>query len=98
MRDLEEIKTILQANRKTLAEQYRVTGIAFFGSHARGDSIPASDVDIMVELSQPVGWEIVDLHRFLEHLLGMKVDLVTKGALVRKPLLWESVAEDLVYV
>ncbi len=98
MRSLEEIKTILKANRKTLSEQYSVANIAVFGSQARGDYLPASDVDILVELRQPVGWEIVDLHRFLEQKLGMNVDLVTKGAVARKPMLWESIAKDLVYV
>jgi predicted nucleotidyltransferase len=45
-----------------------------------------------------VGWEIVDLHRYLEDVLGVRVDLVTRGAVVRKPLLWESIQEDLTYV
>ena len=55
-------------------------------------------MDILVEMDGPVGWEIVDLHRFLEDVLGVRVDLVTQGALVRKPLLWESIQEDLTYV
>ena len=55
-------------------------------------------MDILVELEGPVGWEIVDLHRHLEDILGVTVDLVTQGAVVRKPLLWESVQEDLIDV
>jgi predicted nucleotidyltransferase len=55
-------------------------------------------VDILVEMDGSVGWEIVDLHRFLEDVLGIRVDLVTQGALERKPLLWESIQEDLTYV
>jgi predicted nucleotidyltransferase len=55
-------------------------------------------VDILVELDRPVGWEIVDLHEYLEELLGVAVDLVTLGAVVRKPLLWDSIREDLTYV
>ena len=46
----------------------------------------------------PVGWEIVDLHCYLEELLDLKVELVTKGAVSGKPLLWQSIEEDLVYV
>jgi uncharacterized protein len=98
MLTLEDIKAILKANQKLLADQYGVERIAVFGSRARQDYRFASDVDIMVELRQPVGWEIVDIQYYLEQLLGMKVDLVTKGALSRKPLLWESIREDLVYV
>jgi predicted nucleotidyltransferase len=40
----------------------------------------------------------VDLHAYLEDVLGIKVDLATIGALRRKPLLWRAVQEDLVYV
>ena len=73
-----------------------VKRIAIFGSYARREETPLSDVDILVEPERPIGWEIVDLHDFLEELLGIKVDLVTAGALRRKPMLWESVQEDLV--
>ncbi len=55
-------------------------------------------MDILVEPERPIGWEIVEIHDFLEELLGIKVDLVTAGALRRKPMLWESVQEDLVDV
>lgn len=54
-------------------------------------------VDILVDLRPPVGWEIVHLQMRLEELLGLKVDLVTHNAVMRKPLLWRSIEEDLVY-
>lgn len=98
MKTLGQIQTILQGHWRTLRKEYRVRRIGVFGSHARGDNAPLSDVDILVELQGPVGWEIVDLHRFLEDVLGIRVDLVTRGAVVRKPLLWESIQEDLIYV
>lgn len=68
--------------------------LAEFGTTARG----VVNVDILVEPERPIGWEIVEIHDFLEELLGIKVDLVTAGALRRKPMLWESVQEDLVDV
>jgi len=98
MKTLEEIKALLQAHRQTLHERYKVRRIGIFGSRVRGDNTPLSDMDILVELEGPIGWEIVDLHRYLEGLLGIRVDLVTKGAAVRKPLLWQSIQEDLTYV
>jgi len=55
-------------------------------------------VDILVEFDRPIGWEIVDLHDYLEDFLGIRVDLVTPGALKRKPSLWQSVKEELNYV
>jgi len=98
MQSLESVKAILGQHRKELRERFYVRRIGVFGSYARGHSEPLSDVDLLVELNRPVGWEIVDLHRYLEELLDLKVDLVTKGAVVRKPLLWQSIEEDLVYV
>jgi predicted nucleotidyltransferase len=97
MKTLEEIKLILTEHKPLLHEQYHVKRIGIFGSFTRHENTALSDVDILVELDRPVGWEIVDLHQYLERLLDMKVDLVTKGAVIRKPLLWQSIAEDLVY-
>ena len=93
-----QIQMILQSHWHTLRTAYRVRRIGVFGSRARVDNTPLSDVDILVELEGSVGWEIVDLHRFLEDVLGVRVDLVTQGAVMRKPLLWESIREDLIYV
>jgi predicted nucleotidyltransferase len=98
VKTLAEIHRVLQRRRQILHEAYRVRSIGIFGSRARGDDTLLSDVDILVELEGPVGWEIVDLHRYLEDTLGVKVDLVTEGAVRRKPLLWESIQEDLTYV
>ncbi len=56
------------------------------------------DVDIIAEFSEPVCWEIVDLKEFLEDLPGMKVDIVTKKAVMSKPLLWKSIEREIGYV
>ena len=98
MKTLAEIRKELQSRWPTLSEVHRVRSIGVFGSRARGEDTPLSDVDILVELEGPVGWEIVDLHRYLEDALGIRVDLVTQGAVMRKPRLWESIQEDLTYV
>lgn len=98
MKTLEEIQASLIEHKHELQELFHVRRIAVFGSRARRDDTSISDVDILVELEHPVGWEIVDLHHHLEQLLDLKVDLVTKGAVIRKPLLWQSIQEDLIYV
>ena len=98
METLEKIKHVLAEHKYELSERFHVQNIALFGSYARGDQETGSDIDILIEFSQPIGWEIVDVHNYLEDILGMKVDLVTKRAVIRKPLLWQSIQEDLVYV
>ena len=57
-----------------------------------------SDLDILVTLSAPLGWEFVDLHDYLTELLDTKVELLTRGAVDRKPLLRQFIEKDLIRV
>ncbi|MBS3809715.1 MAG: nucleotidyltransferase family protein [Desulfobacterales bacterium] len=80
--DLTEIETILQAHRKEFEQQYGVSAMGVFGSHARGEAGPDSDIDILVEFHSPVGFfKFLELEEQLGKYLGKKVDLVTRGAL-----------------
>ncbi|MEA3312678.1 MAG: nucleotidyltransferase family protein [candidate division WOR-3 bacterium] len=81
MKTLEEIKATLRKHKPLLREKFKVNQIGVFGSYAKGEESQASDVDILVELNQPIGWEFVDLKEFLEEILGQNVDLVTVKAL-----------------
>jgi len=76
-------------------KQFHVKTLAVFGSVARGEAHSGSDVDLLVEFSIPVGlFEFVRLRRFLEEILGTRVDLFTAGAL--KPQLREAVLREAV--
>jgi predicted nucleotidyltransferase len=81
MKTLEEIKATLRRHKPLLREKFKVNQIGVFGSYAKGEESQASDVDILVEFNQPIGWEFVDLKEFLEEILGQGVDLVTVKAL-----------------
>ncbi|MCS7200114.1 MAG: nucleotidyltransferase family protein [Caldimicrobium sp.] len=98
MKSIEEVKKILQENKDYIRERYGVVIIGIFGSFARGEQTEVSDVDILVELKRPLGFEYLDLWDELETLLNCKVDLLTIGAAKQKPLLWQSIEEDLTYV
>lgn len=55
-----------------------------FGSFARGEERPESDVDLLVRFdhSKPIGlFRYARMHREMEELLGRKVDLVEEGTL-----------------
>ncbi|NJE03347.1 nucleotidyltransferase [Thermococcus sp. MV11] len=98
MRTLREIEAILREHKEELRRRFGVSSIAIFGSYARGEQTELSDVDILVEFERPIGWEIVDLKDYLESLLGVEVDLVTKNAVTGRKRLWEHIKGYLVYV
>ena len=63
-------------------ERYGVQYAGVFGSVARGEDTPESDVDVLVVLKQPVSLlKFFGLNDELETALGCKVDLVTKNSL-----------------
>jgi hypothetical protein len=45
---------------------FKVSEIAIVGSYARNEQKPDSDIDILVDFSEPIGWEVVDLKEYLE--------------------------------
>ena len=54
-----------------------------------------SDIDIIVELGRPIGWELVDLSDYLESRLHHKVDLVIKRSL--HPLIRDAILAEVQY-
>ena len=72
-----------------------VRSLAIFGSVARDQAVPGSDVDLLVEFDRPVGYfHVFDVQDRLEAFLGCKVDLVTRGGLrpeIREGVLAEAV-------
>lgn len=96
MKEIEEIKDIINRHRQELEERFKVKSIAIFGSYARGDQTPESDIDIMVEFRAPVGFLFIHLADYLEQILETKVDLLTREAV--KPNRRRYIMEELVYV
>jgi predicted nucleotidyltransferase len=59
-----------------------VETLCLFGSVARDEASPDSDVDLLVSFrSTPTFSEFMKVRIFLEDLLGMKVDLITESGL-----------------
>ena len=89
---------LVKVNREEilqLAHKHGVTGIRVFGSMARGDAGPHSDVDLLIDVGQdPSPWFPGGLIAELEQLLGRRVQVVTEGGLdasLRDRVLNESV-------
>jgi uncharacterized protein len=92
----EEILSLLAQNKTELANRFKVHRLALFGSYARGDQRPGSDVDILVDIDPSVGLEFVTLATQIEQLLGLPVELVSRRAV--KPNKLEYIEQDLIYV
>ncbi len=95
--DINQVKAEIDTNLKFLKENYNVKELGVFGSLARGENTESSDIDLLVEFSQPVGFfKFIELEDYLSKLFGKKVDLVTKKAL--KSAIREDVLKEVVYV
>ena len=65
-----------------ILKEYDVAYAGIFGSIARGDDRPESDVDILVATSHPVSvYTFMALKDELEHAIGRDVDLVSRKAI-----------------
>jgi hypothetical protein len=72
----------IQQKAVPILKQHGVTYAAVFGSIARGEDCPQSDVDILVRLGRPTGMVgYMRLIESLEECLRRKVDLVTEQSL-----------------
>jgi len=91
-----EIENKLQAIKPVLTDKFHVSSIGYFGSYSTGQQNEQSDLDLLVEFSEPVGWEFFTLERFLEQTMGLRVDLVTRNSL--KEHIKESILKQVQYI
>jgi predicted nucleotidyltransferase len=91
-----DIETKLQQIKPVLTDKFHVSSIGFFGSYSTGQQTDSSDLDLLVEFSQPVGWEFFTLERFLEQSFGLRVDFVTRNAL--KERIKKSILNQVRYI
>lgn len=80
---------------RRIAAQHGASNVRLFGSVARGEAKPESDVDLLVDVNgQTSSWFPAGLILDLEKLLGRRVEIVTEKALhkdLREKVLREAV-------
>lgn len=89
---VDDILNVLSEHGPEIKARFGVGWLALFGSTARGDAGPDSDLDILVEFRLPTFRNYMGLHRYLEGLLDRPVDLVS-GAALRPPMKQEVLRE-----
>ncbi|MEW6288438.1 MAG: nucleotidyltransferase family protein [Thermodesulfobacteriota bacterium] len=96
MKTKQQIMKLLAMNKPELEKRFGVKTLALFGSYARGDMRPDSDVDILVDVPPEIGLEFVTLADRLENLLGLPVELVSRRAINTQ--FYQSLEGEIEYV
>ncbi len=74
----DEALRILREHKAELVERFGVRELALFGSTARDEAGPDSDVDILVSYDTHPGWiAYFSLGPYLEDVFGRPVDVMT---------------------
>jgi uncharacterized protein len=79
-----------------LQQEFPLQRLAVFGSTARGEAGPQSDIDLLVDVEPSIGLGFVTLADRLEAALGRRVDLISRRAI--RPELWKQIEPDLIDV
>lgn len=88
--DLELVKTKV----RQICSEFGISRLAVFGSVARGDDRPDSDIDLLARFNRPIGLpELIRLEDRFEKALGRRVDLGTEGDL--HPLIESRVRKEM---
>ena len=75
---IKEIQNLIQP----IAISYGVERVSLFGSYARGEAGPGSDLDLHIDKGEIRGYfKLAGFHREVEEALSLQVDLLTTGAL-----------------
>jgi hypothetical protein len=101
MREKEmNIASVLGKELPRFRERYGVKRIGVFGSWARGDAGPSSDVDLIVEFDHPIGLRFMEFADEIERVLGRKADILTSEGVntIRVPSVKRSIMKGVRYV
>jgi len=91
------VMQILHEALPGLRDRFGVQDLALFGSMARDEAGPSSDIDVLVTFEGRTRFRaFMGLQFELEELLGSRVDMVTPKAM--KPALRPHIERDLIHV
>jgi hypothetical protein len=98
MKNIEEMKKILEEKKEYLKETFHISEIGIFGSFVRNEQTLTSDIDILVTFEEGYKnfFNYMRLKYYLEEILELRVDLVIKEAI--KPRLKDRILREVEYV
>jgi predicted nucleotidyltransferase len=79
MKNLNEIINLLSQQKNILEKDYYIKKIGIFGSYSRGEQTENSDLDILVDLIEPVNLlKLIKVENHIQEITGLKVDLLPR--------------------
>jgi len=91
-----QIINILRAEKSYLTKEFGVVNIGLFGSFATGRSDMNSDIDLIVELTEPRFDYLAGLQVYLEKKFSRKIEIVRKGNRINTRF-FQKVEKDAIY-
>ena len=92
---IEEIKEIINSHKDFFEKEYCVESFLLFGSYAKNQQTPDSDIDLLVNFKQPIDmFDFIDLQESLSKIFRKKIDLGTINGLkefVKSSILKEAI-------
>ena len=97
MNQIEELKNVILKNKNRLMENYNLKSIGIFGSYIKGEESINSDLDILVDFSNPIDlFKFLELEEELQNICSKKVDLVSVKSL--KPHIGRQILSEVQYI
>ncbi len=93
--DKEVIIRFLKSNKAFFEKEFGVIKIALFGSYARDEAKPDSDIDLLIEMPRKSFEKRLELRDFLEEKFGKKVDVGYFDSV--RSFIMHHVQKDLIY-
>lgn len=83
-----------------LRSEYKVNKIGLFGSYSKSQANEHSDIDLIIEFSEPIGLKFINLCDYLENLFNKKVDILTPEGLksIRLKSIKDNILSTVEYV
>jgi uncharacterized protein len=72
----EQLRSLLKAFKEEHAEEYHLSALGYFGSYARNEATPDSDVDVVFQTDHPDLFLTAMLKQDLEAILNHPVDVI----------------------
>lgn len=80
-----------------IAKQYEIKSISVFGSYARNEAKPTSDVDLLIDGGNFIGLvEYMDMVKHMENALGRTVDVVMKSSFENSDSIADRLFHDVI--